>query len=158
MVTKIEIRRATADDLNSVTLLNQKLFQFDAKFHQTLDHGFPLSAVGQQYFLSRVSGHSGVGFIAEINGIIVGYLVGAILEAPAYRSFKKLGELENMFVEVEARGKGVGRQLVSKFFDWCKQEGVSNIRVVATAQNETALEFYRRLGFADSTVTLEHKF
>lgn len=54
--------------------------------------------------------------------------------------------LEDLFVKPEARGKGVGRQLLRYLAKLAKEKGCWRIEWAVLQWNESAIGFYRKLG------------
>ncbi|HYJ86550.1 MAG TPA: GNAT family N-acetyltransferase [Pyrinomonadaceae bacterium] len=54
--------------------------------------------------------------------------------------------LEDLFVKPEARGKGVGRELLRYLARLAKEKGCSRIEWAVLNWNEPAIGFYKRLG------------
>lgn len=149
------IRRATPDDLSMVMRLDELLFQYDAQYDDTLDFGWTRSEEGVAFFTDRVNGTEGVAFVAEHDDHVVGYLCGAITETYSYRRIRQIAELECMFVQPSCRGKGAGSGLVNAFLDWVREQDIHDVRIEASADNETAIAFYKRMGFTPYNLILE---
>ena len=152
----MKIRKANLSDLNSIQLLNQKLFleEFD-KYDKTINCDWSLSKEGENFYKKRISGQKGCAFVLTDNEEIIGYLVGSLSEDEFYRCMGNFAELDDMFVLSEYRSKGYGGMLYEKFIDWCKDKKVKRLKVLVTAKNEQAIEFYKKKGFEDYNVTLE---
>jgi GNAT superfamily N-acetyltransferase len=88
----------------------------------------------------------------DADGNAIGHLVGK-LSGPNDMLLARLATLESIRVTPEARGAGVGSELVRYFFAWAREEGAVQASVTAYAANEEALRFYARHGFAPHTVT-----
>ena len=157
--SSIVIRRALPADLPEIQRLNRALFQYEH------DHGFygdtynlnwPYEPAGIKYFTDCLGPSSDrAAFIAESDGRAVGYLAGSFA-TKAYRSLEgPMGELDNMFVEDAHRHTHVGTQLFAAFKIWLLENHVDRVGVSAFAQNASALQFYRGLGYQDSAITLE---
>jgi aminoglycoside 6'-N-acetyltransferase I len=61
------------------------------------------------------------------------------------------GEIGDLYVVPEARGRGVARALVDASLAWCRGRGCASVQVVITPEGQRAhdlLGFYHRLGFA----------
>lgn len=54
--------------------------------------------------------------------------------------------LEDLFVKPEARGQGVGRELLRYLAKMAKEKGYSRIEWAVLDWNESAIRFYKRLG------------
>ena len=151
----IVIREAVVSDLEAVLRLDQALIAFDAHFDGTLDPNWSYTDDGMRFFRERITGEEGAAFVAERSGEIVGYLAGAAVEAETYRTVRRVGELECMFVGESVRRLGVGARLARRFLEWCRERGLRRVMVVASAGNRGAVRFYRRMGFADHDLVLE---
>ena len=112
--------------------------------------------LGKSYFKKRISGKNSFIFVAEDKGKIIGYLCGAVRDCPYdYRIIPKYAELENMLVDKKFRGKGTGKKMVEEFLKWCKEKKADVVSVNASIQNKNGIEFYRKMGFNDYSLTLE---
>jgi len=152
----ITIRKAHEDELKIVQDLNYKLFLWDYDRDPTLNVRWPYEA-GEEYFQKKISGEAGVCFVAVIDGKVVGYLAGYIFEKiPSYDTIKR-SELDNIFVEEEFRGQGIGKLLTKKFLAWSKSNGAFSTLVSAYFFNEQAVKFYKRVGFEPLALKLESK-
>ena len=58
------------------------------------------------------------------------------------------GRLTELFVEPEARKKGVGRALIAACEDWARARGHKHIIIGALSQNAAAITAYQRSGYA----------
>ena len=151
-----EIRGARPGDLPRIQELNLLLFKKEhVEYDKTLECDWTFGEEGTQYFRDRIEKEGCCALVATKGGAIIGYMVGGISESESYRKASKSAELENMFTLDEFRGKGIGKALLGGFFDWCKAKKVDRVKVVASSENKRGVEFYRRLGFRDYSLTLE---
>jgi len=155
---KIEIREATIEDLRDIQKLNHELCKKENKeFDSTINSDWPLSEEGEEYFKDRISEKDGYVLIALIDGEIVGYLAGGIVEAEDYRNISNIAELENMFIVKEHRSKNIGAKLYKVFVDWCKEKEIERIKVVVSSENIKAINFYKNNKFKDYDIVLENE-
>lgn len=56
-------------------------------------------------------------------------------------------EVKNMAVAADARGRGIGRLLMTAAADLARAEGIELLRVATAAADAGNLRFYQRLGF-----------
>lgn len=148
----IIIRKAQLEDLNIIQNLNNELFKLEKeKYDSTLVQDWPLSEVGKQYFEDLIINHYVI--VAEKDDKIVGYLAGSINEKGSYEEIQ-YGEINNMLVDNNFRGLGIGKLLIDKFKQYCKDNNINNLKVVASAKNIKAIEFYKKNGFNDFDITL----
>lgn len=120
------IREMTFDDLDAVMEIE------NACFSQ------PWTDTGFFTFLIR---DDTLFLVAEEKEVILGY--AGIVMVP------EDGDITNVAVKEESRGKGVGRSLVSALAKESKSRGVNNIFLEVRQSNDPAIRLYRSLGFTD---------
>ena len=93
--------------------------------------------------VERMNGQSGVGFMAVDAGKACG-IVGSFLDQhdPAR------AHLISMWTAPSHRQQGIGRMLVKAVLDWAGTRNVHTMLLMVTSNNESAIHFYQRLGFA----------
>jgi len=149
------IRKATLEDLSTIQELNNSLFKLEKEnYDPTLVNDWPLSEEGKDYFLDLINNHYVI--VALLDNNIVGYLAGSIEEKGSYVEVQ-YGEINNMLVNDEYRGYGIGKSLIDNFKEYCRTKDILNIKVVASYKNKNAIEFYRKNGFEEFDITLTTK-
>jgi [ribosomal protein S18]-alanine N-acetyltransferase len=79
-------------------------------------------------------------FVAELRGAVAGYSV--------FWAVTDQGELGNVAVAEEYRGRGIGRALVDAVLERAAERGVHEIFLEVRRSNDGAQTLYRTLGFA----------
>lgn len=152
----IEIRKATISDLKTIQKLNLELCKKESKdFDPTINYKWSLSKEAEKYFNSRIN--KGCALVAFDGKKCIGYLVGGISYLESFRKPMKIIELDNMFIVENYRSSGIGTKLTKEFLKWAKVKKADRVKVLVSAQNVGALEFYKRNGFEDYNITLEGK-
>jgi len=59
--------------------------------------------------------------------------------------------LEDLFVSADARGSGVGRELVEAAFERARERGCARMLLDTNESNEAALRLYESMGFRSGT-------
>ena len=157
MINNFIIRKAEGKDLKKVQQLNHELFLHDAECDPTLHMNWPFEKAGEEYFLSRINEVSGVCYVAEIEGEVIGYVCGAIKSPHTARTITKIVELENILVKEGLRGNNIGEKLCEAIFAWGKLQGAERATVSAFTDNKEAIRFYERIGYAPYDLTLERE-
>jgi ribosomal protein S18 acetylase RimI-like enzyme len=148
------IRRAVEEDVSVIVEFNYALFQEDARQRDPfMNLNWPREE-GHEYFSKLLKSEKSLGLLAEVDGQVVGYLIGYMMRSSTLRPVR-LAELESMYVREEYRSRGIGQQLVERFLEWARGQGGERVSVTAYAANERAIAFYRKLGFAPKSLTLE---
>ena len=79
--------------------------------------------------------------VAEIDGLLAGYLLG--FDRIAFFANGRVSGVEEIYVKPDLRGKGVGRSLMRKFEEWAECRGAAQV-VVCTRR---ASDFYSSIGY-----------
>jgi GNAT superfamily N-acetyltransferase len=150
------IRKATVEDLQTVQGLNRKLGTKEhADFDPTVNPEFATTERGKRYFTNSIENNDRLVLIAEYDDMPIGYIAGGIEKVSEYRTIRSMAEVDNMWVDEECRGRGIGRQLLSEFEVWARGKGTNRMRVIASYKNEKAIKFYTREGFDEYDLILE---
>ena len=156
-MNKIKIRKATIEDLKAIQNFNLLLFKKEKEeYDPFLDMNWTFGKEGTKYYKEKIGKDDNCAFVATVDDKVIGYLVGGIVKAETYRKLPPTAELENTFVLDDYRNFKIGANLYLAFMKWCKEKGVKIIRVQASAPNLRAINFYRKNGFKDYTLILEH--
>ena len=79
-----------------------------------------------------------------IDGVVLGY-GAARLER--LRNDELLGVVTDLFVEPEARGVGVGEELIGEILQWCEHHGCLGVDALALPGNRDTKNFFETFGF-----------
>lgn len=93
--------------------------------------------------VERMNGERGIGFLA-LDGEDGCGIVGAFLDA----NDPTRAQLVSMWTAPAHRQRGVGRLLVDEVLAWARLRKVHTLLLMVTSNNEPAIRFYERLGFA----------
>jgi ribosomal protein S18 acetylase RimI-like enzyme len=85
---------------------------------------------------------NGVALIAEDEGASVGYALASVVPETPIR-----GHLYDLYVHADARGRGVGRDLIAAVADRLKARSVTHLSLDVALTNDSARRLYERLGF-----------
>jgi ribosomal protein S18 acetylase RimI-like enzyme len=145
MPAKIEtaIRQMEIDDIGPVYHLGEDLFTSEELpiLYRTWD---PYEVT--HYFTSDPE----YCFVAETNGKIVGFVLAETIEKEG-TAWKKYGYLSWIGVAEKFQRTNLGRRLYRKLEDTLKGEGVRMMIADTAADNEPAIKFFAKLGFATQT-------
>jgi [ribosomal protein S18]-alanine N-acetyltransferase len=80
-------------------------------------------------------------FVAEVNDVVAGYVI-------AHHAADE-GEILNLAVSPECRGRGVGRDLVEQVLARLGEAGVAAVYLEVRESNAVARRLYHHLGFQE---------
>lgn len=134
----IKIRPITKlDDLKVKKIILESLEEYGANREGFAAKDPELNALST--FYKEISGFY---FVAEMNRQVVG---GAGI-APM-KGLKDTWELQKMYVSNEARGKGIGKELIQICIETAKKEKVKNLYIETLDSMEEANHLYHKFGF-----------
>lgn len=139
MIPQVICRKAKAEDLPSLVGLLQKLFSIEADFTpqpEKQERGLELLLTDEQRSLVMV---------VEVDHRIVGMGTAQLVASTAEGAWS--GWIEDLILEDDYRGRGIGRQLLKAVEDWCFKQGATRVQLLADRDNTPALMFYARIGW-----------
>ncbi len=135
---RVSIRAATTADLEGLVALLAVLFSIEQDF--IADKGRQ-----RQGLALMLANERGRVLVAEADGRVVGMCSGQLLVSTAEGGLSLL--VEDVVVDKEWRGHGIGRLLMAALSDWASQHQVSRLQLLADRNNLPALAFYQGLGW-----------
>lgn len=138
MPSQVNIRPAVSSDIGALTSLLEILFSIeeDFFFNPTLQRqGLALMLTNERCCV----------LVADVNGQAVGMCSGQLTISTAEGGLSLL--VEDVVIDTQWRGQGVGRLLMEAMSDWAISKNVSRLQLLADRNNTPALDFYRCLGW-----------
>lgn len=135
---------ATQADVAQLCSLLSILFSGEAEFAPDEDK--------QSRALRAIIGHPETGCILvwregeQIRGMV------SLLNSISTACGGKVAILEDMIVHPSRQGEGIGTKLLAEAIEWAQQQGCLRITLLTDNDNEQAIRFYRRQGFAKSAM------
>ena len=78
---------------------------------------------------------------------VVGYLAVTLGYSLEYRGRDAF--IDELFIETESRGRGLGREAMEIAEAYCREHGVKALHLEVERHRQSAYELYRRTGFDD---------
>jgi GNAT superfamily N-acetyltransferase len=119
-----------------------------------LESDFEPDAAKQEQGLRRILEQPMLGrlFVARINGQVAA--MASLLFSVSTAEGGRVGVVEDVIVAASWRGQGLGRGLLGHVSDWARANGCLRLTILADRENIPALDFYHRLGFQRSAMTV----
>ena len=151
----MKIREYQESDRTAFVKLMEQLMDYVASIDD-LKRLRCMPGFGESYvqrMLQRVSENDGVIYVAELDSEPVGVVVGTILEQSKEDLLEhvpsKFGEVLELVVKAECRGKGIGTMLVNKLEEYFREKNCNILGVGVLAPNKRAHHLYNKLGYED---------
>lgn len=157
MADEIIIRPAAPQDQDAIARLWQAL----TDYHIGLDPRLPVAAPGaaENYasrLLERRDDPYTRAFVAEIDGQVVGYILGAVIDLTAdLFEYVDSGFIADVFVDPAHRRRGIARRLVETMSRWFAEQGVARVEWQVAALNPDAIRFWEAVGGQPVTIRMQ---
>ena len=138
----LHIRYARADDIPAMTQLLQQLFAIEKDFTPDPER----QVEGLRLLLEDRK--SAILFVAEAEGRVVGMC--SLLLVTSTAEGGRVGWVEDVVIEPDWRGKGIGRLLMTELEAEAQRRKLSRLQLLADRTNEMAIAFYKRMGWAET--------
>ncbi len=101
--------------------------------------------------LEKVKNNNGKCYLVVENEKAIGLIMGYVrtYDEYDYLDYKcpKSGEISELIISKEARGKGIGKQLMKKMENYFKSINCEYVFLDVFAYNKNAVEFYKKDGY-----------
>jgi ribosomal protein S18 acetylase RimI-like enzyme len=123
-------------------------------FHQAKDPFFAMrkgaDKVFSNYIREVISGDDTHALVALVNKEkVIGFSISAVKNHPPVFTETKYGEIVNLAIHDEYRGKGIGEDMLKIIFEWFDAHGARRIELRAAAKNMIGYSFWEKHGFVE---------
>ena len=146
----LTVREATAADRPAVVAFMAALNRYENRFESDRDESLEAADSHIAHLEDLIETQGGFTLVAELDGVPVGFLLGLILEAEGtfiVPDERRYGDISDLFVDSNARGKGVARAMLTEAEAQFRSRGIERLRVTALTANDPATATYRADGF-----------
>jgi GNAT superfamily N-acetyltransferase len=146
---EMNIREWNRDDLSQI----QKTWLDYCRQVARSDMRIRLDAANamMRWLTSRFKERSAMGFVAEENGRIIGFLIARIDDwesVPPVIDSRRIGIIDAVYVSDEYRRQGIGGQLIDRAIEAMRNANAIAVETIYDAWNEASTQAWHRAGFA----------
>ncbi len=146
MYPNLVVRPALESDVDALADLIARLKRLNGEFDPLLKPAENLLSISKEYIKSKISSPNSVVLVAEIEGKVVGVVVGDVEDRLFYEP-RMAGVIREFYILPEFRRKGLGKRMMNEVMDALRKKGAQMITAEFPALNEIAIEFYRKMNF-----------
>jgi GNAT superfamily N-acetyltransferase len=136
----VRVRNAGRSDIDVMVSLLGELFSVEADF--SIDKA--RQCRGLKLMLDGCLKHRCIK-VAEVKGQVIGMCTAQTLISTAEGGVVAL--VEDVVVDLQFRGQGIGRKLMESIEDWARSRGATRMQLLADRTNFSALDFYDKIGW-----------
>jgi ribosomal-protein-alanine N-acetyltransferase len=130
------VRRAEVEDLPAV-------YRLGLRCYDVLDKPYNYWSVRE--VADHLEGHPGLCFVAENDGEVVGFVLGA----ESYEILEDTGHLEWIAIAPEQRRDGLATRLIDTFVDALRAAGRKEVVADVSSANEASRALFARAGWSE---------
>jgi GNAT superfamily N-acetyltransferase len=103
---------------------------------------------------ASVPGGNGLVVVGTVDGAVIGY---GIVRAEVLRDGALLGVIEDLYVEDEARGIGVGEAMMDRIIAWATEQGCIGVDALALPGNRATKNFFETFGLVARAILVHRR-
>jgi len=92
--------------------------------------------------------------VGTIDDVPIGY---AAVRVEVLHDGSRLGVVDDIFVEEEARAVGVGEVMINDLIGWCVQNGCAGMDAMALPGHRVTKNFFEESGFTARKLVMHHR-
>ena len=142
------VRRARSEDLDDVLLLWLGLMSEHEQLDPRLAVADGAGEIMRDRLLQVIDSDARRLFVAAVDGDLVGYASGSVVENTVVFRVRYLGHISDMYVAPPWRRQGIGRQLFVALRRWFRGQGLTSIELNVATLNPVGQTFWTGLGFS----------
>lgn len=149
----INIRKANELDKPKLLKWGRELWQVEKQFEPLLKYSKKDS---DEKYTSELKSPESLLLVVEMVNEPVGYLYAYLKNFSEYlRSDEQSCELEVVYIEKKARGKGLAEKLIDECIEWAKNNNAKCVKAGVYAKNKISFRPLNKKGFEDYHTTLQ---
>jgi GNAT superfamily N-acetyltransferase len=115
--------------------------------NRAVDRDSAVAHVGANEDAVRENG--GARYVAELDGVVIGYLCAVIAMAPTYvrSENRRHVVIEDLVIAAEYRGRGIGAALIAEAEAFTRAQGLRHVLIGHVHGNTPAAMLYEKLGY-----------
>jgi ribosomal protein S18 acetylase RimI-like enzyme len=154
----LTIRSATVDDLDEIV----EMWWESARYHEELEPRFQYAPdalnASREFISKQIQSENGYYWLAQIDGVSVGYVEAMVVERPPIHAHRKVGYIGSLYVKPHTRRKGIGTELWTVAQKWLIEKDIAVINLMVATKNPGALEFWKKQNFREIMIRMEREY
>lgn len=145
----MKIRKAKLKDIEQITNYGIKLISY----HQKLDSYFAVDKGAKdcyrKIFKKSIYSKNSNLLVAEKDGKIIGYALGGMHPRLSIFKIKKIGSVNDMFVEEKFRKNGISKRFMEELGVWFRSKKIKYVEISVHVKNDMGKKTWAKYGFRE---------
>ncbi len=146
----IAVRLAEETDLAVLLEFEQGIVAAERPFDPSLKSG----TIHYYDLLALIRSTTAAVFVAVVDNEMVGSGSVKILAGEPYQNFDSYAYLGFMYVKPALRARGINKLILEEIINWCKSNGIKELRLDVYDENTVAKNAYLKAGFTASLLKM----
>ena len=146
------VRKARKSDIDDIIRLADQLRKTEANLDKNLKYDAYLSEIYIERQLKYISSRRKIFLVLEIQGKVVGYVNGYLVENNEIYYKEPVAYLDCLCIDKSVRKQGLGKKLLDEFINAVKKQGIKYVKLNAFENNIPAVNLYKKEGFEEYSV------
>jgi GNAT superfamily N-acetyltransferase len=159
----VKINPMTVWDIENLLALDQSLRESDVSLTYSgfspIRHAFSMQKEDRDFPQSTnlllVMGLIELGFVAELEGSLIGFIVGRQTYLTEYNT--KVGEIAMIGINPVYRGKGIGKKLINALTELFRSKGINRVRIGINPMDKELMSFFEKEGYSGERIVYYSK-
>ena len=145
----VQIRKMKTGDFNEINTFLPKMWFFHASSSALINKNALNRIDLQKYLFNIYQNKNQEGFVAVLEGRIIGFIRCEIKNCPDFYSFQKELYVDDLIVLKKFRKKGVATKLILKCFEFGQNNNINLFTCKIWKFNKESKSLFKNLGFQE---------
>jgi ribosomal protein S18 acetylase RimI-like enzyme len=150
----MDIRKACEGDIDDLLALNKQIGEYH--YQHAPDVFTKPSEAEKEFLINALNDTDRLFLVASLGDHVIGFLTATINknESIPFLSKESICRINTIVVDQDYRKRGIGHKLILSCDAWAVKLGAHQVRLEVMEFNESAQQFYEKLGFKTSSKIL----
>jgi GNAT superfamily N-acetyltransferase len=150
----VVVRRAVLEDARTIAELAKKLVVQHQNYNSRRFAQIATEKQMATFYGNQTKAKNAAVLVAELEGNVVGFAYLQFEEKDYAALLESAAWLHDIYVDESARGHNAGKVLIEAAIQAAREFGANKLMLLAAAQNENAIAFFKRGDFKTTMVEM----
>lgn len=147
--TTTTLRPAKLKDLPRLAELGVALLKYHQKFDPYFAPAADARTIYLKYFRTCIYSRKNLLLVAESENKIIAYSLAKLDTRPRVFKIRKIGHLNDMFIEPQFRRQGLAKKFLQESYKWFKEHKITNVHLSYHSKNQPGRQAWEKHGYEE---------